>query len=191
MDFHIIPKDVKEINLQLVDHFGIDTDTGNAIWRVAWSKDQFENRLSKYTPGGVELLYPLIQRLPKYQHIDPSCWILERLCLIPEINKEELPEMKKSYECMYAFEEVTPNPPSFEACKFVVDTVYAALGKSSMRKYIDEEEQNPVEARVKRVSKIEEELFGDESSVLLGRTITGEAVAYTGEPKIKPASQEK
>lgn len=183
MDFQVLPKEVKELNRQLVDHFGVDTDTGNAIWRVSWSKDQYENRVSKYTPAGIELQYPIVQHLPKYQYLKPPCWILERLVLIPEVNKDELVGEKKSYECMYAFEEVTPNPPSFEACKFIVDTVYAALGKTSMAKYVDDAAKHPIEAREQRIKKIEEELFGDESS-LLGRTITGEAVAYTGEPLI-------
>lgn len=184
MDYDKLPKEVQELNHQLIDHFGIDTDTGNAIWRVSWSWDQFENRVSKYTPGGIELLHPIVQHLRKYQHIDPKCWILERLVLIPEVHKQEIPENTKSYECMYAFEEATPFPPSFEACKFVVDVVYAATGKESLgAKYTNPEDANPMEARLERVQKIENELFGDES-MLLGRTITGEAVAYTGEPKI-------
>lgn len=189
MDYDKLPKEVKELNTQLADLFGIDTDTGNAIWRVCWSWDQFEHRLSDHTPGGIRLLHPMVQYLRKYQHIEPRCWILERLVLIPEVNKEDIPESKKSYECMYAFMEVTPHPPSFEACKFVVDTVYAALGKESLgNKYTNPEDVNPIEARLERVKKIEEELFGDESA-LLGRTITGEAVGYTGQPII--ASQKE
>lgn len=183
MDFLKLPKEVQQLNQKLIDHFGIDTDTGNAIWRVSWSKDQYENRLSKYTPQGIELLHEMVQYLPKYSYINPACWLLERLVVIPETDKNELPTEKKSYECMYAFEEVTPAPPSFEACKFVVDVVYAALGKKSMVKYVNPEDEHPIEARRARVEKIQEELFGDES-MLLGRTITGEAVAYTGEPKI-------
>lgn len=190
MDYLQLPFEVKELNKQLIDHYGIDTDTGNAIWRVAWSWDQFEKRLSDHTPNGVALLYPMIQNLRKYQHIEPKCWILERLVLVPESNQQEIPENKKSYECMYAFYEVTPHPPSFEACKFVVDLVYAAIGKQSMAKYTNPDDEHPVEARLERIKKLEEELFGDESS-LLGRTVTGEAVAYTGEPKIITASQKE
>jgi hypothetical protein len=73
--------------------------------------------------------------------------------------------------------------PTFRACKFVIDSLYAALGKKSMAKYVDEMAKNPVETQEKNIKELMEELFGDESS-LLGRTITGEAVAYTGEPKI-------
>jgi hypothetical protein len=57
-----------------------------------------------------------------------------------------------------------------------------------MRKYVDEEAKNPMEAQKERIDKLQEELFGDESSLLL-RTVTGEAVAYTGEPKISPVKE--
>lgn len=184
MDFPELPEDVKRINQQLIDHFGVDTVTGHAMWRVSWSNDQYEKRLTEYTNEGLKLLYPEVRELPKYQWIKDR-WILERLCLIPDINIAELPTQKQSYECMYPFQNAYTNdalPPNFEAARFVVNAVYAALGKSSMRKYVDEEAQNPIESRAKRINKLQEELFGDESS-LLGRTITGEAVAYTGEPK--------
>ena len=191
MDFPELPKEIKNINQSLINHFGIDTIGGEPIWRVSWSTDQYEKRLSQYTPEGLTLLTPEVMELPKYQWCK-NRWILERLVLIPDIHTTELPAQKKSYECIYYFENAHTGDaivPTFEACKFVVDTVYAAMGKKSMRKYVDDEAKNPIESRENRIKKLEEELFGDESSIL-GRTITGEAVAYTGEPKIK-ASQEE
>lgn len=185
MDFPELPEDVKRINKQLADNFGVDSISGQAIWRVAWSNDQFEKRLSEYTPEGLQLLHPEVQVLRKYQHVRDR-WILERLCLIPDVNVGDLPSQKQSYECMYPFENAYTGdalPPKYEAARFVIDCVYAAMGKKGLRKYVDEEAKNPIETRAQRINQLTEELFGDESS-LLGRTITGEAVAYTGEPKI-------
>lgn len=190
MDFPVLPQEIQEINKRLENHFGVDTITGQPIWRVSWSTDQYEKRLTNFTPEGFELLTPQVFELPKYQWCKDR-WILERLVLIPDVHVAELPTQKMSYECMYAFENAYTGDairPVFEACKFVVDTVYAAMGKKSLRKYVDEEAANPIESREKRINQIQEELFGDESG-LLGRTITGEAVAYTGEPKIVGASQ--
>lgn len=190
MDFPALPLEIKLLNQQLISHFGIDTDNGDAMWRVSWSKDQYEKRMSNYTATGVELLHEEVMLLPKYNYINPPCWLLERLCLVPTQQKRELVDITKSYECIYAFHEVTPNPPSFEACKFVVDCIYAAMGRESMRHYIDEEAVRPIETREARIAKLTEELFGDES-MLLGRTITGEAVGYTGEPRITDTSKKE
>lgn len=185
MEYSVLPTDIQAVNVKLIDHFGVDTLTGKAIWRVSWSNDQVEKRLTIHTAEGLELLHPEVRECKKYPWVK-NRWILERLVLIPEINEKDLPVEKQSYECMYPFENAYTGDmimPTFEACKFVVDTVYAAMGKSSMAKYVDEEAKNPVEAKKARIDKLQEELFGDESSLML-RTVTGEAVAYTGEPKI-------
>lgn len=178
MDFPILPKEIQEINRQLQEQFGIDTISSLPIWRVSWSNDQYEKRLTDRTDSGLQLLVPEVRELPKYQWIK-SHWILERLVLIPEVNAQELPTQKQSYECMYPFENVYTGEtimPSFRACQFVVDTVYAAMGKKSLRKYVDEEAKNPIEHREQRINKLEEELFGDESG-LQGKThLTGEAI---------------
>jgi hypothetical protein len=190
MDFSELPQEIKEVNELLIRHFGIDTITGSPIWRVSWSSDQYEKRLSEFTPEGLQLLHSEVQLLPKYQWVK-NRWILERLVLIPDVHLGELPSQKQSYECMQYFENAYTGDaikPSFVACKFIVDTVYAAMGKKSMRKYVDEEAKNPIESREKRINELTEELFGSESN-LLGRTITGEAVAYTGEPKIEPVKE--
>lgn len=192
MDFPKLPQEVEAINKQLIEHFGVDTVTGKSIWRVSWSSDQYEKRLTAHTPEGLELLYPEVRELPKYQWIK-NRWILERLVLVPEISMSELPSVKQSYECMWTFQHARTEealPPNFTVAKFVIDTVYAAMGKSSMAKYVDEEAKNPIETRDARIKKLEEELFGDESN-LLGRTITGEAVGYTGAPEFTDQSKER
>lgn len=177
MDYPKIPTAIRFINKQLVDHFGVSTENTNPIWRVSWSNDQFEKRKTIHTPSGIQLLEPMVMELPKYQHVKDR-WILERLVLVPEFQQDELAGVAYSYECMWVFQDGKNEPvePIFEAAKFVVDTVYAAMGKSSLRKYTDPESAEPLEMKNQRVDKLMEELFGDESS-LLGRTITGEAIA--------------
>lgn len=177
MDYPKLPTNIRYINKLLREHFGVSTEDTRAIWRVSWSNDQFEKRLTAFSPAGIEFLTPQILELPKYQHVKDR-WILERLVLVPEFQQVELVGAKTSYECIWVFHDRDKNAvePIFEAAKFIIDLVYAAQGKSPMPKYIDPESKEPIEEQKKRIDKLVEELFGDESS-LLGRTITGEAVA--------------
>lgn len=179
---------IESINEQLTSLFGIDSDTGRPMFRVVESWTQYEKRLSNVTPEGFKLQHPIVMEKPKYDQRDDD-WkdkhILERLVIVPIVNQNEIPSSAMSYEPLWVFKDNfnNPLPPRVDACKLVIDTMYAALGKKSLAKYVDEEAKNPIETREERINKLQEELFGDESN-LLGRTITGEAVAYTGEPKI-------
>lgn len=164
-----LTESIESINRQLVDLFGIDTVTGMPIWRVVWAEDQFEKRKVDCV-SGIQLSYPIVKELPKYEWIKER-WILERLVLIPEVNQDELPASKLSYECIWKFEDANGNflPPTVWACKFVIDTVYAALDKAGLAKY--KEETETYETKRERVKTIEKELFGNETSV-------GDALAH-------------
>lgn len=157
---------IESINRQLVDLFGIDTITNKAMFRVVWSEDQFEKRKTEYTDSGIKLLEPEVRELPKYRQWIHNKYVLERLVAVPEVNKNEIFD-KISYEPLWVFEDSRGNalPPTVWACKFCIDTVHAAIGKAGLRKYVDEEAENPIESREKRINKLEEELFGDESSL--------------------------
>jgi hypothetical protein len=180
-----IPQEIHEINRQLIQHYGIDTDSNfAAMWRLAWSEDQYEHRLTNYTDEGLLLLHPEVRLLPKYrQWIQPPCWVLERLVVVPIVNQNELPSTAKSYEPIHPFlnpRDGNAIEPVFRACKFLVDLVYSAMDKkgSGMAKYVDELAKETPEEKKIRIDKLVDELFGDES-MLLGRTVTGEAVGYT------------
>lgn len=168
---------IESINQQLIDLFGIDTATGQPMFRVVWSEDQFEMRKTDRTDSGILLLTPVVRKLPKYRQWIHEKYVLERLVVVPVANLEELADTKLSYEPLWVFKTKDNQyvPPALWACKFVIDTLYAALGKQSLAKYVDEEAKNPQEVRDERIKTLEEELFGDES-FLLGRTITGEAI---------------
>lgn len=163
--------EVDDINRLLREHYGADADVRtNAMWRVVWAPDQIEERFSEWSEEGLHLGTPRRITAPKYQWIGDK-WILERLVLVPEMNQEELLGLKKSYECIYIFETQQGEylPAKFEAAKFVIDLVYAAQGKKSMRKYVDDAVNDP--QRTKKIDKIVEELFGNETAV-------GDALAY-------------
>src|SRR5215203_3853126 len=125
---------IESINRQLIDSFGIDTISGKPIWRVIFSEDELEKRhgtYDDYSPGGIYLRTVTEVRLvPKYRQYIQQKYILERLVMIPEINLADLPAEKLSYEPLFVFEtsQGLYLPPRFDACKLIVDSVYAAQG---------------------------------------------------------------
>jgi len=168
---------IESINSQLIDLFGIDTATGQALFRVVWSEDQFEKRLTDRSEKGIILPFPMVKLLPKYNQWIKDRFVLEKLSIVPEQNVKELAGLKLSYEPLWVFKGKGDEyvPPTLWGCKFVIDTLYAAMGKTSLAKYVDEESKHPEEVRNQRIEKLTEELFGDESNIL-GRTVTGEAI---------------
>ena len=182
MRYEQLPSEIRRLNRELKRHFGMDDDDMAPMWRVSWSDDQYEKRLSKYTTSGIELLYPIVQELPKYPWV-AGRWMLENRVLVPEVSRIELGGITKSYECMYAFptRDKQPIQPSFAACKFLADAVLAAKGKESLGPKYAHPLAGMKSEEIKHAKKVEidaimEELFGDES-FLMGRTITGEASA--------------
>lgn len=161
---------IETINQFLRDNYGIDTDDSLPIFRVVWSEDQFEKRLTEYTDTGIRLLTPEVRELPKYSYLK-DVYVLERRVLVPEMNQKELAGLQKSYEPLWNFkqEDDTPIPPTIAGCKFIIDAVYAAMGKKNLSKYKDPMEgltaQEAYELNRQRIDKITEELFGDESSL--------------------------
>lgn len=163
-----IPPEVIRINDQLLSHFG-KADDGSPIWRVVWSDDQYEKRLMDVTDEGLHLLTPEVREVPKYKQWIPSKWVLEQQVAVPEVNIKELAGIKVSYEPIFVFENARQEalPPKFEVAKLVIDTIYAALGKTSLAKYKDPEstKEGALEEQRKRVEEIANELFGNESDV--------------------------
>lgn len=157
---------IESLNRQLMDLYGIDTVSGDPIWRIVWSDSQIEKARITRTPEGLELMFPTVMEVPKYPYIKER-WVLERLVLIPEINQDELPASKKSYEPMWTYQTGKGDfvYPTMPATQFIVDTVYAALGKQSLAKYKEDEKFTTEEGRLQRVDELEEELFGNETEI--------------------------
>jgi hypothetical protein len=166
-----LTESIETINRQLVDLFGVDTASGQAMWRVVWAEDQFEKRLTDFY-NGVELLHPEVKLLPTYSWIKGR-YILEHLVGVPEVNIPELPTQKITYTLIWTFEDKNENylPPNITACKFVINLVESAMlrhkqGLSPIKKYIDEEycQEASLVAKAKRLNKICEELYGEDAS---------------------------
>ena len=80
------------INKRLKDNYGETVDRPN--FRIVWSEDQFENRLTHFTDEGFELIHPEVRQLPKYKQWIHDKYVLERLTEVPIINENELPSSK-------------------------------------------------------------------------------------------------
>lgn len=180
---------IETINRQLIDSYGIDTVTGDAMWRVVWSEDQFENRFGTYddfVPGTNIYLRTVteVRYVPKYRQWIKERYVLERLVVVPEENFKDLPGVKVSYEPMFPFQDNYGNylPPRIDACRFVVNCVLSAQGKGHLAVYKDALDglttQELVEAKEQEIQKLQEELFGNE-------TDTGDALAH-GEAIVVP-----
>jgi len=187
-----LTESIESINSQLIGLFGMDTVTGQPIWRVVWSEDQFEYRLGTYddiTPEGLFLrTVTEVRYVPKYRQWVQNKFVIERLVVIPEISREELPATKISYEPIWVFEDKYGNylPPKLEAAKFIIDTVYAAqYSNHNLARYIDPDnsQEAVIENQKKRIDGLVEELFGEQSAF--------EGTTKTGETIIVPRNYEK
>lgn len=159
---------IEAINKRLADIYGIETDSSNPMWRVVWSTDQIEKRLTDYVDG-VFRLTPVVIDYLKYAKDENTKdkYILERLVLVPEHQMRELCGIKKSYEPMWVFHDVhgNPLPPKWEVCEIVIDSVYSKqYGPQHLAKY---KRTNEDEAReeANRLAGIQAELFGNETDV--------------------------
>jgi len=142
------------------------------MFRISWANDEVEMRLVQETDMGVSLLFPEVREVKKYPYLK-DLYVLERLVIVPDINKAELPTQKLSYEPIWAYRDVNnhPLPPIWDATKLVIDVLYAALGKKSLVKYVDSEMNTTPEGRDQRITNLQNELFGNE-------TDTGDALRY-------------
>lgn len=162
---------IESLNRQLKDLYGIDTLTALPLWRIVWSEDQYEKRVTEYTDSGVALLFPEVRELPKYKQWIHEKYVLENLVLVPEQNQKELGRAKFSYEPIYVFMDRGMNyaAPCIEVAQWNIDCINAAKGQGNLAKYKDKSE-SPDEREV-RLQRIERELFGNE-------TETGDALAH-------------
>ena len=155
---------IEDINKKLLEEFGSELICGNKPkFRVVFSEDQYEKRLTSFTDEGFELLIPEVRLLPKYKQWVREKYILERL--VPIIGETDLTE-KISYEPAWVFQDKYGNylPPFYEGCKFVIESIFAAMGKAGTHiKYKDKNET--MEEKKIRIEKVEQELFGNETDV--------------------------
>lgn len=172
---------IETLNRRLVDEYGSDSDTNRPMFRIVWANDQLEKRMVIHLDSGIQLLHPEVREVKKYPYLK-DLYVLERLVVVPDMNREELAGLKLSYEPIWAYRSANNEPlhPIWTATKMVVDVLYAALGKKGLAKYV---ENTSAEAQEERIQKLGEELFGNE-------TETGDAMAY-GEAIVVPRNYVK
>lgn len=178
-----INEPIDVLNRRLSEHYGVSWD-GRAIYRIVWSEDQFEKRLTQYTDAGIELLVPEVRELPKYKQWIHDKYILENLVIVPEAQVAET-TTKTSYEPLYVYEDKSgfPLPPGWEVTKFLIDMVNAAKGKSGVAKYKEDLTKETLEGREAYLAELQAELFGNETN-------TTDALAY-GEGVVVPSNYER
>lgn len=174
---------VDVINKSLKDKYSIDIVTGKPIFRVVWSESEFETRWMDTTDSGIQLLHRELRVVPKYRQWIQNKHLLERLVMVPEVNADDLPGQKISYESLFVFEKGNGEylPPTLQICCFIIDNILAAQAhvkymvdgtdspdRGLMSRYKETNEEY-FKKQSDRLKSIEEELYGDESG-LLGMT---------------------
>jgi len=155
---------IESINDKLLNEFGIELSCGNQPrFRVVFSEDQYEKRLTEFTDEGFQLLYPEVRLLPKYKQWIKMKYILERL--IPIQGESDL-VTKVSYEPAWVFQDKNGNylPPFFEGCKHVIESMYTMMNKANTFTRYKDKNVSP-EERALALKKVEDELFGNETNM--------------------------
>lgn len=155
--------DLEILNRRLKEHYGTTGDKSN--FRIVWSDDQYEMRISEFTPEGLQLITPKIQQFPKYIKWVKERYILERLVFINEIVLD-MPVGKFSYEPLYVFESNKGEAlaPIWPASKFLVETVLIAIeqrGNYTKYKMPYSNEKEYIEQQKKELDELEKQLFGE------------------------------
>ena len=142
------------INQRLLEYYGRFESTDMPNYRVVFSDDQREVRINGQG----------FQEVPKYSYIKRK-YLLEKLILA---NNPELTTVY-SYECIWPFEDRhgNPLPPKWEAIELIINQVHKQMGDKSGVKYVDPEKtaEGQIEEKKKRVEKLIEDLFGNESDI--------------------------
>ena len=161
---------IEVLNERLKNRYGVYLD-GQSLFRIVFSDDQFEKRLIDCTKEGLQLLLPKVEERPKYRQYIQHKYLIERLLEVPDFVETDLVS-KLTYEPIWVFEDSkgNPLPPKWEVCEIVIDQIHRASA-GAVGKKVDEQsvlESDPKtapEARIARIDRIQEELFGNESKI--------------------------
>lgn len=160
--------DLEKMNNQLRSKYGYGPDDFTPQWRVVWSEDEREKRWMTHDDHAMELLEEEVRLVPKYQHITDR-YILERQ--VPVMGETDL-VVPVSYEPAWTFEDRHGDylPPRFDACEFIIETIYNQVKMGSTHKKYLDPLQTP-EQMNQKIIEMEKILFGNE-------TRTGDSMAY-------------
>jgi hypothetical protein len=161
---------IRVINKRLSDRYGLGPDNLRPLWRIVWSENEFEKRFGTYTDyvPGTNILIREVEEwrtVPKYRQYIHNKWILERLIPVPDMQSGELTD-KVSYEPIWVFEDKDKNPlyPKWEAIEFLIHKCQEQMYQP---KKIDKgpNHEEALEQEKQRISRLQEELFGNETDV--------------------------
>lgn len=164
---------IKILNQRLSDNYGKFED-GRPIWRLVFSDSQFEKKFGRYTDYTTNGMFikqvEEVREVKKYPY-DIGKWILERLVPVPPYNQMELVTQTTSYEPVWTFEDANNNPlpPTWKAIELIIFSIHREVAKRFRIPYKDPEvgsnHQETVEIKEKRISALQNELFGDDTAV--------------------------
>lgn len=183
-----LPEEVKTINQRLIDHYGL-FENGQPRYRVVWSDDEIEKRLTNFTAEGFELPYSIVREVPKYRQYIQHKFVLEGLVGVPEYQQEEALN-KISYEPLWVFQDANNNPlpPKWQVIELVMRTLEGQMEHHAPYKGGLEEDMT-IEGMQEKERIMSEALFGNESDI--GDALShGDGVGYTGNPNKVTINQE-
>lgn len=169
-----ILESVESINKRLLDYYGLFENQPK--FRVVWSSDQYERKKIYETSEGFVLLSPMIQTCPKYMYARDK-YILEKITPVPEALIDDV-GAKLSYEPLWVFEDNKGNalPPKWEAIVVIFKSITEMMERKDPYKQ-DEKDGNTIEAMEDRARILEEQLYGNETSIGDALSV-GSAVGY-------------
>lgn len=153
---------IEYINEQLILRYGKYSD-GRPNFRVVFSDDQYEKRLTDFTDEGFELIRPEVRLLPKYKQYVREKFILERL--LPIVGETDL-ITKTSYEPAWVFQDKRGNylPPFFEGCVHIIESLMSKIDSAnSHTRYKDKNVSK--EEKEAHLLSVERDLFGNETDI--------------------------
>lgn len=153
---------IEEINKRLLDEYSSSIDDGRPNYRIVWSDDQYEKRITTHNDKGEELMRPEVRELPKYKQYIRHRYILERLVQV--IGETDLVE-KVVYEAVWTFQDKGGKylPPWFDACRHIIENIL--LNMAAKNYYAKYKDTMSKEQYLADIQKMEDELFGNESDV--------------------------
>jgi hypothetical protein len=154
------------MNRYLFDWYGA-TD-GKQHFRIVWSEDQLEKRITQYTSEGLQLLRPEVRELPKYRQWIHSKYLIEKLTAVPRFVETDLVE-ELSYEPLFVFENGKGDflPPHLGVTRKAIEVTLCNLGASGVVRYKDPraDGNNGVEAQEQERKELMEYLYANETPI--------------------------
>lgn len=153
---------IEDINEKLINEYGRSIDDSRPRYRIVWSDDQFEKRITTHDDHGNELIRPEVRLLPKYKQYIRHRYVLERLTVV--VGETDLLE-KVVYEVVWTFQDKQGRylPPWFEACRHIIENILMNMAASNyFAKYKDTMSKEEYIASIERMEK---ELFGNETDL--------------------------